>query len=167
MAHRLCSLISACLLIGLTLSTSAFAASKAENTSIGHSISIGPNEEVGEVTCIGCSIFVRGHVAGDATAVGGSISIEDQGQIDGDVTSVAGNVRLEKEVKVAGDVTVVGGEIRRNPEAAIQGDVTAMGGRGWIVPLMLAPFVFLGLLVAFMIWLVDRLRRSAAPAIPA
>jgi len=167
MAHRLYSVFSACVLIGLTLSTSAFAASKAEHTSIGHSISIGPNEEVGEVTCIGCSIFIRGHVGGDATAVGGSISIEDQGQVDGDVTSVAGNVRLDKEVKVAGDVTVVGGEIRRNPEAAIRGDVTAMGGRGWIVPLLLAPFVILGLLVALVIWLVQRLHRPAAPAIPA
>jgi len=167
MAHRLCSLVSVCVLVGLSFSTSAFAASKAEHTSIGHSISIGPNEEVGEVTCIGCSIFVRGHVAGDATAVGGSISIEDKGQIDGDVTSVAGNVRLEKEVKVAGDVTVVGGEIRRDPEAAIQGDVTAMGGRGWIVPLMLAPFLILGLLVGFVIWLVQRMQRPTAPAVPA
>ncbi|MGA8272857.1 MAG: hypothetical protein WB919_14950 [Candidatus Sulfotelmatobacter sp.] len=167
MAHRLYSLVSACVLVGLTLSTSAFAASKAEHTSIGHTISIGPNEETSDVTCIGCSIFIRGHVLGDATAVGGSISIEDQGQIDGDVTGVAGNVRLDKEVKVMGDVTVVGGEIRRSPESAIQGDVTAMGGRGWVVPLMLAPFVILGLLVGFVIWLVQRLQRPTAPAVPA
>ncbi len=58
-------------------------------TQFGHNINIGPSDEVGDVTCIGCSIHVRGLVAGDVTAVGGSIIIEDQAQVTGDVTASA------------------------------------------------------------------------------
>lgn len=164
MANRYYPLFSACLLLCLTLSTNAFATSKADRTSWGHNISIGPNEQASDVTCIGCSIRIRGQVAGDVTSVAGSIFIEDQGQVAGDVTAVAGNVALDKAVKIAGDVTVVGGEMRRDSQANVAGDVTSVGGRGWIVPILLAPIVILGLLVAFIVWLVQRLRRPAPHA---
>jgi hypothetical protein len=145
----------------------AFAKNPSDRTSWGNNITVGPNDQASDVTCIGCTIRIRGHVAGDATTVGGSIVIEDRGQVTGDVTAVAGNVRIDKEVKVSGDVTVVAGELRRDPEASVSGDVTALGGRGWIVPIILAPFVILGLLVAFVIWLVKRLSRPALPPVPA
>ena len=157
--YRLRGAAVACFLI---LSTAAFAKANPDRTQFGHNISIGPNEEVSDVTCIGCSIRIRGQVSGDATTVGGSIFIEDQGQVAGDVTAVAGNARLDKEVKVAGDVTVVGGELRRDPQASISGDVTNVGGRGWIIPILLVPFVFLGLLIAFVVWIIQRISRPAA-----
>jgi cytoskeletal protein CcmA (bactofilin family) len=161
------SLLSLCVLTLLATSTLAFAKNQSDHTSWGNNITIGPNDEASDVTCMGCTIRIRGHIAGDATTVGGSIVIEDQGQVSGDVTAVAGNIRLDKEVKVAGDVTVVGGELRRDPEASVSGDVTAMGGRGWIVPILLAPFVILGLLVALVVWLVQRARRPSLPPVPA
>jgi cytoskeletal protein CcmA (bactofilin family) len=164
MAKRSHPLFSACVLVCLAVSTTAFAASKADRTSWGHNISVGPNEQVADVTCIACSIRVRGQVAGDVTTVGGSVLVEDQGQVAGDVTAVAGNVSLDKAVKIAGDVTVVGGEMRRDSQASVGGDVTAVGGRGWIVPILLAPFVILGLLVAFIVWLIQRRRRPAPHA---
>jgi len=133
-------------------------------TQIGHSIEVGPGQQAGDVTCVGCSIHIRGQVSGDATTVGGSIFVEDQGQVAGDVTSVAGNVRLGKEVKVGGDTTVVGGEIRRTSGAQVGGDVTSVGGAAWVPLILLAPFLFLGLLVAFVVWLVQRSRRPVAPA---
>jgi hypothetical protein len=151
----------------LTLSTVAFATVKPDRTQLGHDISIGPNEEVGDVTCVGCSIRIRGQVSGDATTVGGSIILEDQGQVAGDVTAVAGNARLDKDVRVAGDVTVVGGELRHDPHASISGDVTTVGGRGWVIPILLLPFVIVGLLIAFAFWLIQRSRRPAIPAVPA
>ena len=150
-----------------SLPTAAFAASNPDRTSWGHTLSIGPNEEAGDMTCLGCSIYIRGQVSGDATTVGGSIFIEDQGQVAGDVTAVAGDVRLDKEVKVAGDVTVVGGGLRRDPQAERLGDVTSVGGRGWVIPILLAPFVFLGLLIAFVVWLIQRSRRPSIPPVPA
>jgi len=158
---------SALVLVCLVLSTPAFAKDKPSYTQVGHNITIGPNDQVGELTCFGCSIRVRGQVAGDVTAFGGSIVLEDQGQVAGDVTVFGGNVRLDRAVKVAGEVTVFGGEIRRDPTATISGDVTTMGGHGMLVPILLAPFVILGLLIALVIWLVQRTRRPSAPAMPA
>ncbi|MFZ0760156.1 MAG: hypothetical protein WAM69_09420 [Candidatus Sulfotelmatobacter sp.] len=157
----------ACVLVCLILSTAVFAAAKADRTQFGNNINIGPNEEVADVTCVGCSIRVRGQVSGDATAVAGSVLLADQAQVAGDVTAVAGDIELDNQVKVGGDVTVVGGKLRRGPQASVSGDVTTVGGRGWIVPILLTPFVFLGLLIAFVIWLIQRLRGSSAPAMPA
>jgi hypothetical protein len=169
MVRRICHyrLLSAAIACLLTLSTVAFATAKADRTQIGHDISIGPTEQAADVTCIGCSIRIRGQISGDATAVGGSIFVEDQGQVAGDVTAVAGDARLDKEVKVGGEVTVVGGELRQDPHASISGDVTNVGGRGWIIPILLAPFAILGLLIAFVVWLVQRTRKPAIPPVPA
>lgn len=151
-------------LLFLTLSSTAFAKANPSFTQVSHNISTGPNEQTGDLTCFGCSIRVRGPVAGDVTAFAGSIVIEDGGQVAGDVTAFAGNIRLDRNVKVAGDATVFGGEIRRDSQATISGDTTSMGGHGWLVPILLAPFLIVGLLVAFVIWLVQRMRRTSAPA---
>jgi hypothetical protein len=161
------SRLSTCVLIFLTLSTMAFASKQSDRTSWGHNITVGPNDESSDITCVACSIRIRGQVAGDVTAIAGSIIIEDQGQVAGDVTAIAGNTRLDNQVKVAGDVTVIAGDVRRDPAASVSGDVTAMGGRAWIVPILLAPFVILGLLVAFIVWLVQRGRRPSLPPVPA
>ena len=151
------------LLLCLSLSTAALAKENPSYTQLGRNISVGPNDKTGDLTCFGCSIRVRGQVAGDVTAFGGSVVIEDQGQVAGDVTGFGGDIRLDKGVKVAGDVTVFGGEIHRDPQANIAGDVTSMGGRGWLVVIFLTPIVVLGLLVAFVVWLVQRLRRPSMP----
>jgi len=154
-------------LLCLALSIPAFAKNNPSYTQFGHNINIGPSEAVGELTCFSCSIRVRGQVAGDVTTFGGSIVIEDQGQVAGDVTTFGGDIRLDRGVKIAGDATVFGGQIRRDSGATISGDVTSMGGHGWLVPIVLIPFVVLGLLVAFVIWLVQRVRRPSTPAMAA
>lgn len=148
----------------VALSSASFADGNHERTQVGSNISIGPNEEVSEATCFGCSIRVRGHVTGDVTAFGGSIAIEDQGQVNGDAITFGGSIRLDKEVKVAGDVTVFGGRIHRDPAATVGGDVTNLGGPGWIILLLAVPFVMLGLLVALLVWGIRRLLRPSVPA---
>ena len=110
-ARRLRSL-SAGLMFIVALSCAAFADGR-DRTQVGSNISIGPDEEVNEATCFGCSIRVRGHVSGDVTAFGGSVVVEDQGQVGGDTTVFGGDVRIDREVKLGGDVTVFGGRIRR------------------------------------------------------
>src|SRR4029077_4945829 len=82
------------------LSGCAFAKNNPSYTQVGHNINIGPNEEVGEITGFGCSIRVRGQVAGDVTAFGGSIVLEDEGQIAGDITTFGGDIQLDHGVKV-------------------------------------------------------------------
>lgn len=166
-AYR-CPLLAMCVLVCLGSSTFSLAATnQPDRTSWGHSISVGPNEQVGDLTCFGCSIRLRGKAAGDVTVFFGNVTVEDQGDIAGDVTAFGGDVRLDQGVKVAGDVTVFGGELRRNSEVMVQGDVTNMGGRGWAVPILLAPFVILGLVVAFIVWLIQRSRRPSATAVAA
>ncbi len=148
----------------LALSVTALAKDNLSYTQFGHTINVGPSDEVGDLTCFGCSIHVRGLVAGDVTAFGGSIAIEDHAQVSGDVTAFAGDLRLTKDVKVDGDATVFGGQLRRDPESSVGGDVTSMGGRGWIMLIFLTPLAVLGLFVALVIWLVQRVRRQAVPA---
>ena len=157
--------ISLFLFVCLALSTSAFADSARERTQVGSNISIGPGEEVSEATCFGCSIRVRGHVAGDVTTFGGSVSLGDQAQVDGDVTAFGGGIRLDQNVKVAGDVTMFGGQIRRDPTAGIGGDVTTFSGPGWILLIFILPLVVLGGFVTLVVWLIRRLLRPAMPAV--
>ena len=120
------------LLLCLASATTALAKDNPTYTQWGRDITVGPDDETGELTCIACTVRIRGQVAGDVTTVGGSIVIEDHGQVAGEVTSVAGNVRLDSAAKVSGDVTVVGGTLHRGPEANIGGNVTSVGGQGWI-----------------------------------
>jgi hypothetical protein len=150
------------LLLSVAFSGAVFGAASRDRTQVGRNINIGPGEEVGDTTCFGCSIRVRGHVSSDVTVFGGSVVVEDEGQIDGDVTTFGGGVRLGKEANIGGDVTVFGGRIQRDPAATVGGDVTNMGGPGWMVLIFLTPFVFLGLFVTLIVWIVRRLLRSAA-----
>jgi len=152
------------LLLCLASPTCALAKDSPSYTQWGHDITVGPDDETGELTCIACTVRIRGQVAGDVTTVGGSIVIEDHGQVAGDVTSVGGNVRLDSAAKVSGDVTVVGGLLHRGPDVSIGGDVTSVGGQGWMIPILLFPFLLIGALVAFIVWLVQRLRRRTASA---
>jgi hypothetical protein len=147
----------------LALSGIAAANDNPSYTQIGHDITIGPDQRAGDLTCIACSIHIHGQVAGDVTTVAGSIGIGQKAQVAGDVTAVGGNFRLDEGAKVAGDATVVGGNMHRDPEAAISGDVTTMGGEGWLIPIILAPFILLGLIAAGVVWLVQRVRRSSMP----
>jgi hypothetical protein len=144
--------------------TAAFANGSRDVTQVGRDIVVAPGEEVGEATCFGCSVRVRGHVSGDVTTFGGGIVVEDQGQIGGDATSFGGVVRLDPQVKVGGDVTVFGGHLRRDPAASIGGDVTDFGGAGWMILIFVIPLAFIGVFVALIVWFVRRLLRPSLPA---
>ena len=154
----------ACLIFCIALSSAAHAGADHERTQVGHNITIAPGEEVSEATCFGCSIRVRGHVSGDATAFGGSISVEDQGQIGGDATTFGGGIRMEKDSKVLGDLTVFAGRLHRDPAATVGGDVTNLGGPGWIVLILGLPLLVVGLFVALIVWGIRRLLRPSIPA---
>lgn len=161
---RLTLRLVACLLFLGSGSCVVFAEASHDRTQFGHDISIGPNEETGEVTCFGCSVRVRGHINGDVTVFAGSVMVEDQGEIGGDTTIFAGNLRLDKEVKVRGDVTVFGGRIHREPDSVVGGDVTNFGSPLWIVLIFGLPLVILGAFIALIVWLIRRLTRPSVPA---
>jgi len=155
---------SAFLLACLTLSSAALAQESArDRTHFGTDINIGPNEQVGDITCFGCSVRVRGHVASDVTVFLGSVIIQDQGEVGGDVTDFGSGVRLEKGVKVGGDVTAFGGPVRRDPAASVGGDVTNFSSGIWLFLIFGLPFVVFGAIVALIVWVVRRLMRPAVP----
>lgn len=147
----------------LSLSVAAFANGSQDRTQFGHDISVGPGEEVSEVTCFGCSVRVRGRVAGDVTTFGGGIVVEDQGQIGGDLTSFGGNLRLEKEANIGGDVTVFGGRIHRDDSAKIGGDVSTFSGTFWLLLIFGLPFVILGAFIALIVWIIRMVMGREAP----
>jgi hypothetical protein len=137
--------------------------SSPDHTQFGSNITIGPNEQAGDVTCFGCSVRIRGHVNGDATVFGGSIILEGEGQVDGDVTDFGTGVRLDKEVKVGGDVTIFGGPIRRDTASSVGGDVTTFSGSLWLVLIFGLPAAFFGAFIALVVWVIRRLTRPAVP----
>jgi len=151
-----------CLLVAL--STHSFARAGNDRTQVGHDITIGPNEEVSEATCFGCSVRVRGHVASDVTVFGGSVVVEEQGQIGGEAVVFGGGIRLDREAKVGGDVTVFGGHTRFDPTASVGGDVTNFAGSIWLFLIFGLPLVILGGIITLFVWLVRRLTRPSVPA---
>jgi hypothetical protein len=161
--HRL-RLPSVVLIFIVAISSAAFADGNRDRTQVGNTINVGPGEEVQDATCFGCSVRVRGRVAGDVTVFGGSVVIEQDAEVNGDATIFGGDLRIDKNAKVARDVTVFGGRIRRDPGSTVGGDVTNMGGPGWIFLIFLIPLIFLGLFVALIVWLVRLVTRPRIPA---
>ena len=133
----------------------------ADITQFGHDIHVQPDQTVGDLTCFNCSIYVRGQVAGDVTAILGRILIDEDAQVAGDATSIGGDIRIGHGAKIAGDLTAVAGSVNRQPDASVAGDVTSLGGVWWLVLIFGAPLILLGLVIAFIVWLV---RRGATPA---
>jgi hypothetical protein len=167
MDHRLPILpcIAVCLLACFAVVPASLAQGGThDRTHFGSDINVGPNEQIGEATCFGCSIHVRGHVEGDVTVFAGSIVIEDQGEVDGDVTDFGGGARLDKDTKVSGDVTVFGGQIRRDAAASVGGDVTNFSGPVWIFLIFVLPLIILAGLVILIVLLIRRLTRPSVPA---
>jgi hypothetical protein len=134
-------------------------AANADRFQFNHDIQIQPDEKVGDVTCLNCSIRVLGRISGDVTAIHGSIVVQPGAAISGDVTAVGGSARVESGTQIAGDVTAIAGNVRRDPQATVSGDVTSLGGGAWILLIFLVPFAVLGGIVALIIWLIQRSRQ--------
>ncbi len=143
------------------LSSTALAQQAGDRVQIGHDIVVERTQKAGDVVCLACSIYLRGgQVAGDAVAVAGKIVLEQGSAVAGDVTAVAGDVRLQGGSQVAGDAVAVAGVVRRDSQSLVAGDVTSLGGPGWTLLCLFLPLLFLGGIVALVIWLIQRSRRS-------
>jgi hypothetical protein len=130
-----------------------------DRTRFGHDIQVGASENVADVTCFFCSIYLRGNAAGDVTAFGGKIVIGEGAQVAGDVTALVGNVSIETGTKIAGDITAVGGSIQRASGAEVSGDVTPIRRGWWFSLILFSPLIVLGVLIAAIVWLIGYLRR--------
>ena len=152
------------LLVVVTAVPAALGRSNAAYTQFGRDIRVAADQKTGELTCINCSIYIRGQVAGDITTVRGNIVVEENGSVVGDLTSVIGNVRADRGAKITGDITAVGGTVHRHAEASVAGDVTTLQGATWVYLILVSPFLILGGIVALIVWLVQRRRPTPALA---
>jgi len=141
----------------------SFAASSPDRTQFGSDIHVQAGEKTADVTCINCSVYVRGQVSGDVTTVHGNIVLESGAEVAGDITAIWGNVRTESSTQIAGDLTAVAGSVHRDPQSTSAGDVTALEGTKWLLAIIVPPIIFLGGIIALIIWLVQR-NRAGAPA---
>src|SRR5580704_2730688 len=148
----------------ISFSAPLVAQQNSDQVHIARDICIQPQDKAGDLVCVGCSIHVRGQVAGDAVAVGGSVVLEQGAQVAGGVTTVVGNIRLQTGTQIAGDVAAIAGMIKRDPQSTISGDVTSLGGAGWMLLILVAPLVLFGGFVALIVWLFQRRRPVAAAA---
>jgi hypothetical protein len=141
------------------LAAPALGQKSSDRLQFNHDIFVDPGQKLGDLTCINCSVFVRGEVAGDVTAVHGNVVVEQGSQVAGDVTVVLGDLRLQSAAQVAGDVTTVGGTVRREPQASVAGDVTSLAGVGWIILIFLLPLTIVGGMIALIVWLIARIQK--------
>jgi hypothetical protein len=152
------------LAVALLLAVPALAEQSSDRVQFNRNILIEPGQKSGDLVCVGCSIFVRGDVAGDVVTVHGSVVIEPGGQVAGSVTTVLGDVRMQGAAQIAGDMTVVGGTLRRDPQAAVAGSITDLEGAGWAVLAILLPLAVMGGFIALIVWLIVRRRTPVAVA---
>jgi hypothetical protein len=153
------------MLLCFVLPTATWAKSDPDRTQFNRDLRIEANEKTADATCFNCSIYVRGQVAGDVTAMHGNIVIYQGASVAGDVTTILGDIRVEGGTSVAGDLTSVGGAVRRDSGSNVSGDITSMESKALVMLIMVSPLILLGLVVALIVWLVQRNRRTApAPA---
>jgi len=151
-----------CLLAAWAIMPRAFAIEAAPSLfQTNRDIHVEATDKTGDLTCFHCSIYIHGATAGDVTALGGNIVVYQGGQLAGDITSLFGNVHLENGAQAAGDVTAMGGNVRRDPQALIAGDITSMSQTEGIVVLVVIPLFVLGGIIALVVWLIQRNRRTA------
>jgi hypothetical protein len=166
MLSRACKLA---LLSGLLITTSFVLAQNHDRFQSNHDIRIEASDKANDVTCMACSIYVAGEVAGDVTAIDGNVVLENGAKVDGDTTAILGNVRLSANTNAEQDVTAVVGSVQRDSQATVKGDVTALDGGAWLFLIVILPLALLGgliaLAVSIVLWLVRRSRQSVPIAV--
>jgi len=157
LVRRIC--VSALLLL-FAFTPVAFAQGRSDVFHWGRDITIREGESAQDVTCMFCSIFVRGQVGGDVAAFGGRVVVE--GTVQGDVSAFGGDLRLAGSGKVNGDVAVFGGRLARDPQGSVGGEIAVFEGKVWLLLIFGLPLVLLAGLAWLIAWLLQRSRRPAA-----
>jgi hypothetical protein len=127
------------ILSGLLLNASFIFAENHDRFQSNHDMRVDALDKANDVTCLNCSIYVSGEVAGDVTAIDGNIILENGAHVHGDTTAVLGSVRLGANTNADQDVTAVVGSIQRDSQATVKGDVTALDGGAWLFLIVIIP----------------------------
>src|SRR2546425_6176077 len=144
----------------IALPALGFAEHTHERFQMNRDIHVEQNDKTGDLTCLNCSVYIRGEVAGDIFTLNGRVVLEQGAQVSGDVATLIGDVRLDDGAKIAGDVAAIGGEVGRRPQGTSAGGGSAMGGGGVGVLAFSVPLLVGGGRLALVVWL---LRRARSP----
>jgi hypothetical protein len=151
----------------LLVSSAALAANQPSVFHFHRDIRIESGQSSGDVSCVGCSVYVDGQVMGDVAVVFGSLVLSPSASVKGDVAVIGGNLAAEQDRSIGGDVAVLGGAFHRSSDVHVGGEIAAMQGRGWLMLIVVAPFLGLVLAAALIIWIVQRVRRRPRSPGPA
>lgn len=122
------------------------------------SINIGPDDHVGQVVCMFCSVHMAG-TADEVVSILGNVIID--GTVNGDVVTVGGGLKLGEDANIGGDAVAVGRGLYRHPNAVIKGEAVSQSGPAILMGLILVPLLPIILVVALIVWLLRRNRYSA------
>src|SRR2546427_6476737 len=130
MLRSLSRLVILLMTSAIALPALGFAERSHERFQKNRDIRVEQNDKAGDLTCLNCSVYIRGEVAGDIFTLNGRVVLEQGAQVSGDVATLIGDVRLDDGAKIAGDVAAIGGNGRRSPQATSAGGVSSLGGAG-------------------------------------
>ena len=74
-----------------------------------HDLTVDSNSSANVVQCIGCNVYVRGHVTGDVFTLGGSIYIA--GAVDGNAFAFGGHIDVRPGSELRGHAAAWGGYV--------------------------------------------------------
>ncbi len=161
------SALRSCALTCLLLTGGALGANQPDIVQFHRDIHVESGQSAGDISCIGCSVYVRGQVAGDVAVLLGKLVISPSASVAGNVAVIAGDLAGGDASSIGGDVAVIGGRFRRPPDMRVNGNVAVMEGRGWFYLMVFAPLLGLVFLVALIVWMVQLVRRRSRTPSPA
>src|SRR2546425_10806459 len=115
----------------IALPALGFAEHTHERFQMNRNIHVEQNDKTGDLTCLNCSVYIRGEVAGDIFTLNGRVVLEQGAQVSGDVATLIGDVRLDDGAKIAGDVAAIGGNVCPRPQTRDGGGVSSSRGAAW------------------------------------
>ena len=160
MTVRASAILMSFVVLMLLAPTALLANDGGDRVQMFQSITVDPDDHVGDVVCIFCSIRMAG-TCGDAVAVFGNVVVD--GTVAGDAVSVGGGIKLGEDASVAGDTVSIGQGVYRHPNSVVKGEVVSQAGPAVFLGLIIIPLLPVFAVVALVVWLVRR-NRYTPPA---
>src|SRR5438094_8493087 len=85
----------------IALPALGFAERSHERFQMNGDIRVEQNDKTGDLTCLNCSVYIRGEVAGDIFTLNGRVVLEQGAQVCGDLATLIGDGRLRDAANVA------------------------------------------------------------------
>src|SRR2546430_10579560 len=130
MLRSLSHLVILLMTSAIALPALGFADHSNERFQMNRDIRVEKTDKTGYLTCLNCSVYIRGEVAGDIFTLNGRVVLEQGAQVSGDVATLIGDVRLDDGAKIAGDVAAIGGDLRPRPPTTVSRGASTHGAAG-------------------------------------